>query len=129
MSWSGPHAWKIDVLRAVVSAGLAVFALWSMDAMMHDPLPRQKAFAFFRLSRSEWLLLAVILFLLMFSAFSHCPKMMELELARRGTLIPPPQRFDQITRPYIPYFFYMLGFWLGIGFPHQPKGIQVRLLE
>jgi hypothetical protein len=109
--WSGPGAWKRDVLRVLVWIILSLFLLLNSRILVSSPVSWKKSLAFFRelkLTRNERAFLLVVIVLLLLFQFLFLP---------RSFVGNQPITFGHVLKPYIPYFFYTSGLWIGILFP------------
>lgn len=110
-NWSGPAAWKRDVLRVLTWIILSLFLLLNSRILVSSPVSWKKSLALFRkltLTRNERAFLLVVIALLLLFQFLFLP---------RSFVSNEPITFGHVLKPYIPYFFYTVGLWVGILFP------------
>jgi ABC-type multidrug transport system fused ATPase/permease subunit len=110
--WDGADAWKRDLMRAIVSALLSLFVLWSMDVAPEKGRGSRISGEPIIFNRYEKRLFLAIFLMLLLMIFYILPAAFISGLDARGTNVP--RTFDQIMKPYFPYFLYAAGLWIGI---------------
>lgn len=114
IGWSGPGAWKRDIMRSIVSALLSLFVLWNLEIFPAKPFSTSRP-EWSPLTKYEWKLIAVIfMFLLIFTFLVLPDSFIEGLMKRKAKIV---YSFRQIMLPYFPYFLYVVCFWLGIVAP------------
>lgn len=111
-SWCGAGAWKRDVMRAIVSALLAVFLLWNFQGASPISASLRKRQRALHLHRYEKALLLIVIALVIFFQFVLLPRSFG-----KGLAAAVPHTFGEIWKPYIPYLLYTSGLWIGIVYP------------
>jgi hypothetical protein len=131
---SSPTAWKRDAARAIMAAILSIFLLWSMHAFGTKEESHDTHLSLFPLRRYEWVVLAGTVVLLTLFNFVFLPNsfraglqlrmktadfMMKVQTAGCSDLETKVATDDyhQIMEPYISYFLYIFGMWMGIILP------------
>jgi hypothetical protein len=117
--WDGGLAWIKDTIRAFVCALAGLFMLANMNAAVR-PNPKADAdpkLTSLRLRPAERIVLWLFICFLVYATVFPLREDFE-----RTLIMPPrnytgPLNFGNIWMPYFPYFFYILGLWIGIGFP------------
>lgn len=103
------------MLRAAITGLIALYTLWNMDALPSKWSARTRNLAPLAQPWYEWAILAMCMLAVIGYTFFLSPQAFQQELKVLNILTEP--RFDEITKPYFPYFFYNLGYWIGIVFP------------
>ena len=137
-SWAGQGAWKRDVLRAVLAAITAIYILWQIDVVTSKQASLKDCALFVPEKLHEWIFFSIVTGFLLWLMLYHLPTSFERELLDKtnfsengkffnnkdllnihkrmlsGEMF---DRFKMLWMPYLPYAFYVFGFWHGIVWP------------
>lgn len=121
---SGVYPPTYDALRAVFSAGLALFALYCLGVVSDAEDPSKRNIGTLTLSKNERWLVALVILLTVIFAFFFLPFRFQnnywtlLQQHEVRPRVGDPLSFRQIWQPYwFPYSLYVCGLWLGMVAP------------